>query len=309
MSETYLIYIDDSGNEKVGTIFSAVVFASSAWTQALDYWIGLRRELAEPPCGLPSFFEIHSHSFVSLRPLKETRKDFERREKILAARADDPVLQSVALARAQIELGEVALSRSIEAAIAAGRRVDQVSAVARVPEQDVEDRLSGRDDPGVLEKLAVLAETGGARSLRFKAFQKCVDQIPALPSVRIFTAHTEGSSGLDRTALYSRLLTALDQWLAEKEGWGVVIVDGTPSARTLYYREAHRALKLATRRILEDEVIRDSSESHFIQMADIVAHSAHRLLTGHPANYLQFAKVVVTPDGAEPSPEAPGFFP
>lgn len=89
----------------------------------------------------------------------------------------------------------------------------------------------------------------------------------------------------------------------------MVIVDGTPSARTLYYREAHRALKLATRRILEDEVIRDSSESHFIQMADIVAHSAHRLLTGHPANYLQFARVVVTPDGAQPSPEAPGFFP
>lgn len=309
MSETYLIYVDDSGNENVGTIFSAVAFASSAWAEALAYWIGLRHELANAPYGLPTFFEIHTQSFVSLRPLKETWKDFERREKILAARSNDPVLQSVALARAQIELGEVALSRSIEAAIAAGRTINQVSAAARVPEQDVKDRLSGRDDPGVLEKLPILAEKGGARSLRIEAFQKCVDQIPSLPSAQIFTARTEGSSGNEKAALYSRLLEALDQWLTEKESWGVLIVDGTPSARTLYYREAHRSLKLTTRRILEDEVIRDSSESHFIQIADIIAHSAHRLLMGEPTNYLQLARVIVTRDGAEPTAAEPGFFP
>lgn len=40
------------------------------------------------------------------------------------------------------------------------------------------------------------------------------------------------------------------------------------------YRQVHRELAITTRRIIEDEVLRDSAESHFIQMADACAYAA-----------------------------------
>jgi hypothetical protein len=308
VGETFLIYVDDSGNETHGVVFSAVVLEASSWADALGCWTRLRRELVAQPYELPTFFEIHSQGFLSVRPLKELRKDWERREKILAARSPDPVLESVALARAQVELADVALGRAIEAAAAAGRTVHDVAAAARLPQQDVKDRIARRDEPSALAERPCLRETSGAGTLRREIFGKCLAQLARMPSVRVFTAATNGSTGEAKAALYGCLLRAVDDWLRQADALGTVIVDGTPSARTLYYREAHRALALETRRILEDEVIRDSAESHFIQMADIAAHTAHRLRMGEPADYLQLADVIVTSHGGVPTAADPGFF-
>ncbi len=110
MPETYVIYVDDSGNEEHGVLFSAVLLPADCWSDALGNWIGLRRELADEPHKLPTFFELHSQPFLSKRPLKPLRKASERREVQLAPSQGDPVLQNVALARAQVELSDLVLT-------------------------------------------------------------------------------------------------------------------------------------------------------------------------------------------------------
>ena len=303
----YLIYVDDSGNEEHGVLFSAVMLPAECWSSALGYWIALRRELANGPGGLPTFVEIHSQPFLSLRPLKPLRKSLERQAQVLAPSQPNDVLQSVALARAQIELTDLSLTASVRAAQAAGETMQNIAAAARLPQQDVEDRLADRD-LSALRSLPCLHETSGGRTLRAQIFERCVDQIAALPGVHLMTAATSATSGDAKTTLYGELLGAVDEWLAGRDSWGTVVVDGTPSARTLYYRQAHRALTRATRRILEDEVIRDSSESHFIQMADIVAYCAHEFRLGRQARYLKLAERVLTPSCHPPSGADPGFF-
>lgn len=309
MPETFLVYVDDSGNEDHGVLFSAVLLPADCWAKALGHWLSLRQELAEGADQLPSFFEIHSQPFLSARPLKPLRKAMQRRQLILAPGQADASLQSVALARAQVELSDLALTSSLQSARAAGKTVQEIAAAARLPQQDVDDRLSaGFRDPGVLEQIPCLAESGNSRKQRIAIFDKCVTQIGALPGVRVLTAATTASSGDAKSELYGCLLTAVDSWLAECGSWGTVVVDGTPSARTLYYRQAHRSLTRSSRRILEDEVVRDSSESHFIQMADIVAFCAHQLRQGNPARYLRLAQIAITPDRERPTAAEPGFF-
>ncbi len=54
-------------------------------------------------------------------------------------------------------------------------------------------------------------------------------------------------------------------------------------------------------------VLRDSSESHFIQMADICAHSAFGLRQTKPNRYLRLDRVVATADGVPFGAANPGF--
>jgi len=212
----FLVYVDDSGNEDVGLLFTAVVVAADAWAGVLRYWKQTRREFADDPeLRLPTSFELHSLPFLGRRPLKEYRKRVERRSAVIdTSLPEDPHLAGVVTARAQVELADLALQTAMRAAATAGRSVREIA----------------------------------------------------------------------------------------------VVVDGTPSARTLYYRTAHRALDLGQRRIVEDEVIRDSRESHFIQMADICAHCAHALLKGRPGRYLRLAPIVCTATGRPATAEDPGFY-
>lgn len=309
MPETFMIYVDDSGNEDHGVLFSAVLLPADCWAQALGHWLDLRDELAAAPHELPTFFEIHSQPFLSARPLKPMRKATERRQAILAPEQADAALQNVALARAQVELSDLVLTSSLQSARAAGKTVQEIASAARIPQQDVADRLTaGFREPGILAHIPCLAESGNGRTRRRAIFDRCVTQLAALPGVRILTAATRESSGDAKAELYGRLLTAVDEWLADCGSWGTVVVDGTPSARTLYYRQAHRSLTRSSRRILEDEVVRDSAESHFIQMADIVAFCAHLLRQGQATRYLQLAEIAITPDGNRPTEIDPGFF-
>ena len=85
----------------------------------------------------------------------------------------------------------------------------------------------------------------------------------------------------------------------------VIWYDGTAESLARSTRAAHRALPYS-RRVLEDPMGYDSSECHLIQMADLIAHSAHHAvlndrdlgpadsyLRGHA--YLELLPTVDTP--------------
>lgn len=308
MSGGFLIYVDDSGNEDIGTLFSAVIVPADSWSTALDYWLGLRNELLSD-FQLPIGFELHARPFLSLQPMQEVDAAQKKRDAILGPKSRDPdsILGAVGLARAQIELSEVGLTNAIRAADAAGRDVSAIARAARLAQEDVREALERAYDPNRLEGVECLRETAGSRTTRREIFGRLVQQLVNLPDVQVATCFTTETTGEAKIRLYEHLLEVLNHWLAEADAWGVVIVDGTPSARTLFYRAAHRDLDIGERRILEDEVVRDSRESHFIQMADIAAHCAFMWLKGDHAHYLNLAQVVHHP-GTPPSATEHGFF-
>jgi hypothetical protein len=106
------------------------------------------------------------------------------------------------------------------------------------------------------------------RDLRKTVYQRSLDVIAGLPSTHVFAVHRAGK--LQRLELYRALLTQLTQWLAERDGLGIVIMDGEDNS----YREVHRELRLADRRIIEDTWLQGSHNSQFVQAADIVVHAA-----------------------------------
>ncbi|MFJ4680879.1 DUF3800 domain-containing protein [Kitasatospora sp. NPDC088783] len=62
-----------------------------------------------------------------------------------------------------------------------------------------------------------------------------------------------------------------------QEQWNQAVRNAKP------YRDHHRALPLASRRVLEDPIMQDSRFSQFIQAADMVGYAAfHHLVAQHP---------------------------
>lgn len=304
--EHTFVYVDDSGDDAIGVSMSALLLPAENWATCLTYWTGLRAEL-EKAYELPKFFEIHSNAFLSAQPLKDVKAATTRQSVILGTRLVDPALDAIALARAQLELADLTLNQALAAAAAAGKDPKEVSSAARLNAPDVESRLQQARSLAEFEKVPCLSNADGARTTRRKIYKQLLDQINAFPGVRVLTVcATDGKKGTS-ARVYAYLLATINELLAVEGRWGTVVVDGTPSARTSYYREAHRELELDDRRILEDEVLRDSSESHFIQMADICAHSAFGLRQGERDRYMRLSEVVHTASGELMTPEKPGF--
>ncbi|MCK2241252.1 MULTISPECIES: DUF3800 domain-containing protein [unclassified Crossiella] len=82
------------------------------------------------------------------------------------------------------------------------------------------------------------------------------------------------------------LVTALDLRLAENDEYGLIIMDGDGTDPS--YRGAHRSLKLATRRIVEDPAFQGSHLSQLVQLADLVAYSAYMHVLRQPAKQLMW---------------------
>lgn len=305
--EHTFIYVDDSGDDTIGVSMSALLLPAENWATCLGYWMRLRAELQKEH-GLPTFFEIHSNAFLSAQPLKDVKAATTRRSVILGTRLADPALDAIALARAQLELADLTLNQALAAAASAGKDRRDVSSAARLNAPDVERRLQQARSLADFESVLCLSDATGARTTRRKIYRQLLDQINAFPGAGVVTVcAADGKKGTS-ARVYAHLLAVVNDRLASEERWGTVIVDGTPSARTLYYREAHRALELDDRRVLEDEVLRDSSESHFIQMADICAHSAFGLRQGEAERYTRLSEVVQTANGERLTAEEPGFF-
>jgi hypothetical protein len=302
------IYVDDSGDDEIGVSMSALLLPAEEWSTCLGYWTETRTELQER-YGLPKHFEIHSNAFLSAHPLKDLRARAAKQASVLASREEDPVLDAIAIARAQLELSDLALDRALAVAESAGKTMLEISSAARLNAPDVFDRLGRSRSIPEFESIECLSGTPGSRTTRRKIYNQLLDQINSLPGAQVVTVCANDGKKGTMGRVYEELLRIVGELLVKDERWGTVVVDGTPSARTAYYRDAHRNLELGARRILEDEVLRDSSESHFIQMADICAHSAFGLRQGKgDERYLRLKRVIVTADGEEVGPGNHGFF-
>lgn len=85
---------------------------------------------------------------------------------------------------------------------------------------------------------------------------------------------------------YDGLLDEVQAMLVERNAYGILIVDGEDTDVT--YWAAHRDLKLADRRVVEDPWMQASHASQLVQIADLVAYSAHQHIT-RPAGREQMA--------------------
>lgn len=92
--------------------------------------------------------------------------------------------------------------------------------------------------------------------------------------VRLIVAAAEAPNGSAR--LHAPMLDYLHDFLAETNSWAILWSDGVDPSKDAVLRRLHRHLNASTRRVLEDAVPRQSTHSHFIQMADLCAHAALR---------------------------------
>ncbi len=109
------------------------------------------------------------------------------------------------------------------------------------------------------------------KGLRQEVAKKGLQTIKAMHDVGVVTCrHPSGV----RADAYERLLELVDSELRRRDAWAVVVVDGDPKNPDPHVRDAHRGLKLKDRRIVEDGWVQNAEVSQFIQMADLVVHSA-----------------------------------
>jgi hypothetical protein len=114
---------------------------------------------------------------------------------------------------------------------------------------------------------------------------KCLATLRDCPHIRTGAVYRwtglKGSAySQARHDLYHQFIQELDAELAAADSFGFVTMDGTDTT----YRNAHRALKLDTRHLIEDPAMHDSRHSQWTQMADLVAYSANLHLNRHPGN-------------------------
>jgi hypothetical protein len=101
-----------------------------------------------------------------------------------------------------------------------------------------------------------------------------------LGSVYRVTASRGSSYNAERADLYDQLVKHLDGRLTAADEYATIFMDGDGSDPT-YFR-AHRALKLSTRRIVEDPLFQHSHVSQWVQMADLVAWTTYQAVQQHP---------------------------
>lgn len=113
-----------------------------------------------------------------------------------------------------------------------------------------------------------------------------------------FEVITLGMKDVSKPSAYRRLIAWFDQWAVERDTFVMVMYDGQQgltdphkevaqgTAQELWetsvrdaspYRETHRDLDIATRRVVEDVIMQDSRYSQLIQAADLVAYGAFQL--------------------------------
>jgi hypothetical protein len=71
---TFIVYVDDSGNEDVGWLWTAIAHPIELWTDHLGRWLNFRRWLYNQH-GVPADFELHAQVWLSRNPSKDTPPD------------------------------------------------------------------------------------------------------------------------------------------------------------------------------------------------------------------------------------------
>lgn len=135
--------------------------------------------------------------------------------------------------------------------------------------------LEGKDRPSLDPGAAINTTKGIRREWATKALLG----IAAMPDLKVFTAVTKTNV---KSEAYADFLLRLDESLAAYDGYTMIVVDGDPKNADQSIHRAHRTLALGTRRIIEDGFVQNAAASQFIQMADLVVHSAFQHLAGNP---------------------------
>jgi hypothetical protein len=84
---SFVVYVDDSGNQDVGVLWTALAIPLDRWSEYLGRWQSFRRFLSHK-YGLPSGFELHAHAWLSQKPTK----DLERHQATLVTGGGGDVL-------------------------------------------------------------------------------------------------------------------------------------------------------------------------------------------------------------------------
>ncbi|MEK8143774.1 DUF3800 domain-containing protein [Streptomyces sp. M10(2022)] len=139
-----------------------------------------------------------------------------------------------------------------------------------------------------------------SRKARVAAHDMMVRHLTRCDSLRVLTV---AGRTAQIASIYQGFVNRLEAWALGHDTRVLIMYDGlagpedttalTPTeARELWtqavrnakpYRDTHRGLPLASRRVLEDPIMQDSKYSQFIQAADIVGYAAfHHLVLQHP---------------------------
>lgn len=73
-SRSYIVYVDDSGNEKVGWLWTALAVPLDLWTEYLGRWLSFRHWLYAKHA-IPASFELHAQAWLAVEPSKQTAGD------------------------------------------------------------------------------------------------------------------------------------------------------------------------------------------------------------------------------------------
>lgn len=114
---------------------------------------------------------------------------------------------------------------------------------------------------------------------------ECLDTLRSTEGLTVGSVYRHGEpTALAQTKreLYADLVTRIEHELAQSDSLGLIFMDGDGSDSS--YRTTHRNLALAERRVIEDAIHIDSSGSQLVQMADLVAWSAHATIDSHTKN-------------------------
>ena len=125
--------------------------------------------------------------------------------------------------------------------------------------------------------------------------------ITSTSELRVLTVSAPVAAGSG--GLYPRLVAFVEEFCEYHRSHAVIWYDGTAESLARSNRATHRSLPYS-RRVLEDPMGYDSSESHLIQMSDLIAHSAHHAVlndrgTGLADSYLRqhaYLKLLPTDD-------------
>ena len=116
-----------------------------------------------------------------------------------------------------------------------------------------------------------------------EAAQTSLSTLRSIEGLRVGAVYrqaTRATWASARADAYRRLLAKLEDEMTGGPSLAMLFMDGDGSETS--YREAHRALPRATRRVIEDPIYTDSKSSQLMQMADHVAWCANAAVAKVP---------------------------
>jgi hypothetical protein len=115
--------------------------------------------------------------------------------------------------------------------------------------------------------------------------QECLAVIRDCPEIQVGAVHRHTTARRrpffdEKHRVYEGLVQRFDDELRAVDSYGFITMDGEDPR----YRDAHRALTLDERHVIEDPAYHDSKNSQWTQMADLVAYAAYMCLNQHAGN-------------------------